>query len=140
MKISGQEGRKFSPLVLGTKTEPSSLKIRNFDFSQFSCFHTSAISIILKLESTRPKTRESSGFGAPKTCIFGVQFQKNRFNPMFFGFGASRAEKNEYFPLLRSGSFLLVFNEEVPLSEWSKSFSLENQGFLVENCQKRHVF
>ena len=105
MKVRGQEGRKFSPRVFCTKTEPSSLKIRNFDFSQFSCFHTSAISIILKFDATGPRAREFSGLGLRKLAFWGSSSKKKRFNPMFFGFGASRAEKK----IFSSIAFWFIF-------------------------------
>ena len=77
MKVRGQEGLKFPPRLLGTKTEPSSFKIRNFDFSQSSCFHTSAISIILKFDATRPRAREFSGLGLRKLAFGGSNSKKN---------------------------------------------------------------
>ena len=97
MKISGQEGRTNSPRVLGTKTEPSSLKIRNFDFSQFSCFHTSAISIILKFDATGPRAREFSGLGLRKLAFWGSNSKKIVLTRCFSGLGPRALKKMNIF-------------------------------------------
>ena len=116
MKISEWESPKISPRVFGTKTVPASLKIRDFDFSQPSRFQRSAIFTILNFTPTRPQTRYFSEFGAPKTCILGVQFQKNVQTRCFSGFGAVLLSKKRVFSIVFAAFFWSFSTRKYPFS------------------------
>ena len=140
MKFSGWEGPKISPRVFGTKTVPASLKIRNFDFSQPSRFQRSAIFTILNFTPTRPQTRYFSEFGAPKTCILGVQFQKKRSNPMFFRVWGRFAFKKRIFSIVFAVFFWSFSTRKYPFSSGEICFHSKTKVSSLKMDKKCKIF